>query len=471
MQRLERIEEAKARETEALRDINRMVYLMPSQAGLFEQRTDKIYYFNNQTCLPGDTILANGNSGADFLWGPNCYLKLIWTVTNTTAGGPAADSLNFGYGSIMNLIKEIRVTHVSGEVLEYIQNVNLIANLRARWDTSRTDQDKLNTLLGGTDIDAAAQAGGSKYAGGFVFDINSSGGITALNQSFVYVPRANGGVSTGVSTFTSMIPMSYIAGLFDRKDQYIPPALLAGSTIQVVLAPAAEAYTASNATIAITQIRPSFLYDSSKAFDAAMRAVLNEQSSYDGLQYVYSTYFNTYLTSGTNSINLDVQQAATVTESVLAAFRPTTATGATLCTFQATPTQYQWRIASDYKPQAPVQIGSFAFLTAPASPIFAQSAEAYLQALKTFENGLHTYSTQVGEGASVSVYEYNNFAAVYGTTLERSACGLSLTGLPTNNASLLNFQALKPVQNDRVDIFLKYLRVANLRGAGAIVDR
>lgn len=462
MQRMERIEEAKARETEALRDINRLVYLMPSQAGLFEQRTDKIYYFNNQTCLPGDTILANGNSGSDFLWGPNCYLKLQWTVTNTAA---AVGNLNFGYGSIMNLIKEIRITHVSGEVLEYIQNVNLIANFRTRWGTSRSDQAKLDTLLGGVDQTIT----GSQYAGGFVYDINTQAGISATNQSIVYVPALAAGVSSGISTFTSMIPMSYLSGLFDRTDQFCPPALLSGSTIQIVLAPANEAYTASAATISITQIRPSFVYDSSKAFDAATRAVINDQSSYDGLQFVYSTYFNTYITSATNSVNFNIQQAATVTNYVVALFRPSVATGATLCTFQPTPTQYQWRIASDYKPQAPVVVNSFSLTLAGAQ--IPQSSEAYMQTLKTFETGLHSYSTEVGHGANISIYEFNNHAAGYGTTLERSACGLSLTGLPTNNASLLNFDSLKPVQTDRVDVFLSYIRVANLRGAGAIVDR
>lgn len=464
MQRMERIEEARARETEALRDINRIVYLMPSQAGLFEQRTDKVYPFNTQIATPGDTILANGQSGSDFLYGPNCYLKLVWTVTNTAA---AVGSINFGYGSIMNLIKEIRITHVSGEVLEYIQNVNLLAAIKTRWETSRDDQIKLNTLLGGVDLSVT----GSQYGGGFVFDISNQAGISPTNQSIVTVPALNPGVSSGISTFTSMIPMSYLSGLYNRTDQMIPPSLLAGATIQLVLATASDAYTPSAATISITSIRPTFVYDSSKAFDAAMRAVLNEQSSYDGLQYVFDTYFNTYLTTTTNSLNFNIQQAATVTSSAMAVFRPSTAAGATLATFLDLPTQYQWRIASDYKPQAPVVINSFQ-LTVAGAPV-PQNAEAYYHALKTFENGLHSYGTQVGEGSNVSVFEYANHAAVYGTTLERSACGLSLTGLPTNNASLLNLDVLipAPVAAVRCDVFLRYLRVANLRGAGAIIDR
>ena len=461
MQQVAAMEEAKAKEVEALRDINRMTYLMPSQAGLIEQRTDKIFFFNNQTCAPGDTILANGNSGADSLWGPNCYLKLVWTVTNTAA---AVGNIDFGFGSIMNIIKEIRLTHVSGELLEYIQNVNLIANIRARYDTSADDQIKLNALLGGVDVTAT----GSSYGGGFVFGQNALP-VPATYRSQVFVPALAVGVSTGISTFESMIPLGYLLGCFDRRDQMIPAGLLAGSTLQIQMATAAETYTASAATIAITSIRPSLVYDSAKPFDAANRAILNEQSSMDGLQFVYSTYFNTFNNATTNSVNFDVQQAASVTEHVLAVFRPMTATGNTLCTFTATPTQYQWRLAADYKPLQPVVIPSFSLTIAGAQ--IPQSAEAYYQALKTFEAGLHSYSTPVGGGAAVSIVEFNAYAALYGTTLERCACGLSLTGLPTNNAALLNFSALKPVQNDRVDVFLKYVRVANLRGQNAVVDR
>lgn len=461
MNQVSQMEEAKAREVEALRDINRLVYLMPSQAGLIEQRTDKLYFFNNQTCAPGDTIIANGNSGADFLWGPNCFLKLQWTVTNTAA---AVGNIDFGFGSIMNLIKEIRFTHVSGELLEYVQNVNLIATVRARYDTDQDDQVMLNTYLGGTDLTAT----GSQFGGGFVFG-NTTIPTPATYRSQVFVPALAVGVSTGISTFTSMIPMSYLLGIMNRTDQMIPAGIMAGSTLQIQLATAAETYTASAATIAITSIRPSLVYDSSKLFDEATRAILNEQSSRDGLQFVYSTFFNTFNNSTTNSVNFDVQQAASITESVTALFRPFTATGNTLCTFQATPTQYQWRLASDYKPQQPLVINSFGLTIAGA--LIPQSSEAYMQATKAYEGSLHSYSTQVGGGVGVNYLEYNTYAAIYAATLERCACGLSLTGLPTNNASLLNFSALKPVQNDRIDIFLKYCRVVNVRGGNAVVDR
>ncbi len=445
--------DAEAREAEALRDINRLVYLAPSQGGLMDQRTDIVYYFNNQTCTPGDTILANGNSGSLFGWGPNCFLKLVWTVTNSAG---AAGSINFGYGSIMNLIKEIRLTHSSGEVLEYIQNANLLAAIKTRYETSSDDQIKLSALLGGVDTTAA----GSTYGGGFVFDLNTFASIAAGGTSQVFVAAASS------STFTSLIPMSYLLGTFARCDQYIPPPVLAGSTLQIVLAPAAEAYSVSAATMSVSLIRPSLIYDTSKAYDTVMRSILNDQSSMDGLQFVYSTYFNTYITTSTSSVNFQIQQAATITENVFAVFRPATAAGSTLTTFLPLAQSYQWRIASDFKPQQSVNIGVIN-----ATPT---TAESYMQMLKTFETGLHSYSTPVGYGAGLSIYGYNTFGAAYGTTLERTACGLSLTGLPTNNMSLLNFEATffaAPGAPVRVDVFLKYVRVVNTRGNSATVDK
>jgi hypothetical protein len=458
MEQLRSQEMAIYKEVEALRDINRMVYIMPSQAGIMELRTYKTYTFNNQTCMPGDTILLNGNSGSDFIWAPNSYLRLQWTVTSTDA---AVQNITFGYGSIMNLIQEIRIIHSSGEVLEYIQNINLAASNRTRWETSYDDQIKLNALLGG--VDTSAPLVGSALGGGFVF----GGVIDPLDlstQSTVYVPAG------GSSTFVSLIPMSYLSGIFSRTDQYIPPGLLAGSTIQLILNNAATTYFPSAGTIAISNIRPTILYDSAKAYDAATRAILNEQSSESGLQYVYSTLFNTYTNSATSAINFDIQQSASITEKIWAVFRVIAPpvgpiTGANLCTFTPQVSQYQFRIASDFKPQQPVVIPPAVGVVA------AQSAEAYMQTLQTFETGLHSYATPVGNGASVSLAEFNTYAAVYGTTLERTACGLSLTGVPTNNASLLNINANIGGVNTRCDVFLQYVRVANLRGSGCIVDR
>jgi len=457
MNQIAAMEEMKMRETKALLDINRMVYLMPSMAGLMDQRTDIYYFFNNQTCTPGDTILANGNSSSYFLWGPACFLKLQWTVTNTAAA--AVNSISFGYGSIMNMIKEIRITHSSGEVMEYIQNVNVLAAAKTRWGTCYDDQIKLNALLGGVDTTAA----GSSYGGGIAFGFgpNQNPPLPAGQVSQVFVAAASS------VQFTSLIPMSYIAGIFDRTDQYIPPSLLAGSTIQIVMTTSSDAYTSSAAgagTATITEIRPSFIYDCARAFDSATRVILNEQSSEDGLQYVYSTYFNTYINSNTSSVNFDVQQAASVTENVFAVFRPAAAiTGASLATFVPAPNQYQWRIGADFKPQAILNIPNIGGVP--------QSAEPLMQSLKTWESGLHQYSTEVGYGASVSLLEFNTFAALYGTSLERTACGLSLTGVPTNNACLLNFAAQKDAVAHRIDIFLRYLRCANLRGAGVVIDR
>jgi hypothetical protein len=89
--------------------------------------------------------------------------------------------------------------------------------------------------------------------------------------------------------------------------------------------------------------------------------------------------------------------------------------------------------------------------------------------------------------------------AMYAFTGEKSACGLELTGEPTNNSRILNFNAsltsllssangglgiaypangivTPSVYYDlagglKVNIYLQYLRVANLMGDNCVVDR
>lgn len=480
---MERFEDEKSmvdREIDLLRGSNKLTYLSPTMAGLISIRTSKTYPFSNQVASWGQTIIMNNNTGDDFLYGPNCYLRLAWTVPAMNA--PVANStasMDFGYGSIMNVIREVVLTHSSGQVLEQINYSNVLSAIKTRYYTSNDDQFKLSSMLGGHNTSTPANGSSTAYAGGFniISPNTQAAGVAPVltpATNLVTVAAAAAGNAPAV-TYVSMIPMSYLFGVFDRRDQLIPASLIAGSTIQIRFETLgnsatftgtgdfAVAATAQNFFSSVS-FSPSVVYDSCRVFDDVQRAILQEQSSIDGLQFSYCTYFPIQQNFGGTGVNFDVQYSASVTQAVMAvaATVPGATSGADNFTFPNVWSQYQWRIASDYKPFQPVVIpGQFI------------CAEAYQYALATWQSVVHTYD-QVDEpegGVDLDLPAYATFAALLGTTLERSPVGLQLTGVPTNNSSLLNLNATKTNAAHNVTVFLHYLRVANLRGGSCAVDR
>ncbi len=497
MQRYQEEQKFVDREIELLRGVNKLTYLPPSMAGLIQTRTNKSYPFSNQIAGWGQTVIMNNNTGNDHCYGPNCFLRLAWTVPAGDAAAAAGGyTMDFGYGSIMNCIREVILTHSSGQVLEQINYTNILAAIKTRYYTSVDDQEKLNSLLGGTDsrIDASppvatAATYNSDLAGGFIANpvlfTNAGGNAVNVakvgNQTTSRVSVVAAGAGNPVATtYVSMIPMSYLLGVFDRKDQLIPASLLAGSTLQIRFETqnSAASYTTYAGVVnagaqtffAGVTFQPSVVYDSCQLFDDVSRAILQEQASVDGLQFTYSTYFPIQQSFNGTGVNFDVQCSASVTQDVIAVVSDTitnaTTSGNLNFLFPNIWSQYQWRIASDYKPQQPVTIpGQFI------------CSEAYQYALGTWQDGLHAYDNvdQPNSGSSMTLYQYGTFAALLGTTLERSPVGLQLTGVPTNNAALLNLSATKTApaafHAHNITVFLHYLRVANTRGGSVTVDR
>jgi hypothetical protein len=264
-----------------------------------------------------------------------------------------------------------------------------------------------------------------------------------------------------------MIPLSYLLGIFNRRDQMIPPSLIAGATMQINFAPQSESTSYADnpgaAIFAATTFKPTLIFDSCRVFDDVQRAILQESASLSGLQFCYETFFASRQSFPGANVDFNVQYAASLTSNVSAVATPTNLPneGANAFTMLGALTQFQWRIASDYKPQQPVTIADL-----------DHPAEAYHYALQTWEAGLHEYDVVdcPTSGSNVTLTQFKSLAGLYGTTLERSPVGLQLTGLPTNNSSLLNFSATKAGEHN-ITIFLKYLRVVDCRGGNATVSR
>ena len=449
-------------EVEALRGANAMIYVRPSNLALVDRRVLKSFNFSSNVYELGSTAQIILNTGGDLVWGPSSYLRVEYTATST---------LDFGAGSILNLFKSIRLTHRSGEILEYLDNLNLLANLRIYWEHSTDDFKKLAGVLG--------------------FSDSGSG----------YTNKPNTGVNV------ACIPMSLLSGFFSNTDQYIPAAAAAGMKIEFEFAPNQYITISGKTSPQMTNIKMTLLCDTAQAFDIVNKQLLSEMADVDqsGVQYTYPTYFNSYIVSNSNSVNLDVQQSASLVGQIIGITRDNKMVTSTLNNADANlfiqPWSLgQWRLGSLYFPQQILKVPS----NGTWSSTQQNSREWYGIGLTAFDAYIDQFHKAAGKQACIKFNEaepisditnqaFDSGKACVSFSCEKSACSLTLTGEPTNNSRILNgsfsaeylagadgaFPVAGPItpggQYDlteiRFDAFMLYYRVANLMGDNCVVDR
>ena len=390
-----------------LREVNRLTYLKPDNGALIDKRTMKSYNFSSSAYAAGQTAQCIINSGGDAVWGPTSYLRFEFTK----------DAGTIGTGSMLNFIKSVRLTHRSGEVLEYIQNYNVLGKLMIGYSVDLQTAIKVTDLLG---------------------------------------------VPDDAGTYIRCIPMWLLAGVFAEQTQYCPPGMLAGAKLEIELESNAIAFATAGA---LSAVKLSIVLDSASVYDSVTRQLMDEQADVgrSGLQFSYSTWFSSQAPFAATSINFDVQQSASITQMATAVIRPSAnlAAGADSFLFDDALLSVQWRLGSQYFPQQALK------LTAD------EQVEAYLTTLTAWDGAPMQYagSGASGKGAGANFATFAADSANYAQTMEKSSTGLQLTGEATNNARILNFEATKAARNDTVTVFLKYLRVANLMGDNVVVDR
>jgi hypothetical protein len=268
-------------------------------------------------------------------------------------------------------------------------------------------------------------------------------------------------ISTEANDIVCCVPLWMLLGVFSSQEAFIPGGFLAGAKLEIELE--SNAIALINATY--SKVRPTIVLDSAQVYDSVQKQLLEEQADVagSGLQFTYSTYFSTANNFSGENVNFDVQQSASITECVFATARLVGDLIGANDSFKFVPAseRYQFRLGSQYFPQQPINSTA------------AQQREPYMQTLVTFESAPHQYmgSPANAGGTSVNIDAFLLNRAVYSTTLEKSASGLSLTGEPTNNSRILNLEMTKADANHRINIFLKYLRVANVLGSNLVVDR
>jgi len=389
-------------DVKALRGANALIYVRPSNIALIDRRVLKSYNFSSNSYELGSTFQIICNSGGDSVWGPSSYLRLEYTAT--------AD-LDFGLGSILNIFKSVRATHRSGEILEFTDNVNLLANLKRFWAYKRDDRVKLDGLLG-----TAPNTG--------------AGALQYQNRP-------------GAGVHVACIPMSLLLGIFDSKTQYMPASMCAGMKLEFELAPLQIITTTFAAGgVQISAMKPTLLLDSAQLYDVVNKQLLEEQADVDesGIQFTYKTYFNSAAVTASNAINIDIQQSASLVSEIIAITRDNNVVasglnGADAFDYIQPFSQAQYRLGSLYWPQQIINVPTGANwpITQNNSQewygISLTAFQAYVDEFHKAAGGEATCQFQAASVASdLSLNSWKIGKPCLAFSGEKSACGLELTG-------------------------------------------
>lgn len=433
-------------ELESLRAINGMMYIKPTQPSLCANRQKKIQPFATQVSQPGDTAQVIVNSGGDFVWGPTSYLRLEYTIQSGEVANQSLLTFWGISGSILNIFRSVRLTHRSGEQLEYIDEAGLLATILAYYTYDFSSHDSLLSLL------------------------NYNDNVTLVQN----IPQ----------TFVSVIPLSLLFGVFDTQE-CIPAALLSGCKMEIQYQIQNNAIAlAANANTFIRDIKASLLLDTLQPYDSVVREI-NQQTSdsaASGIQFTYFTRFASNTVTGNSSATMDIQNSVSICSHVIAAFRKSAAingdglAGQRMATYAAL-TSLQYRLGSLYMPSQAMALS------------FNNQSEAYSDTLIAFKSFPRYFDEMHSNGTSVDVEEYTGNSGplssaasacqcVYAQTLDRCPTfdASKYSGNPTNNSRLLSIMYTKDAAAmaagvDTLQTYTVSLRVCNCIGDSAVVDR
>ena len=399
----------------SLLTLNNLNYQLPNDLSVSVARTHTNEFFQAKNFSPGQSMINILNTGSAYINATRSYLRL--DIKNTGTG-----PMHFGAtgGNASGLFERLLISSRDGSVLERIDSVGMLSRIRQNYDS---DQEYTQTVL---------SAAGSKY----------KGNTTAIDA--------------GV-TIRCVVPLSLVSPLFDT-DQLFPNSLASGMRIELQLASADKAFVRTSGTAALNyEIVDCCIVTESYMLSDLVLRTLNQISSSSGLEYVFNSWFTTSDKRTTNSMEIESRKAvsralaAVYCEQKVATLDVPEVSRDSYSSAAPTFLEAQYRIGSQYYPQAPLR-GSTAALLSP---------ELYAYSLLAF-NKYGNRTTRAG--ATLENYELANGSAIAAATLERDTLGGS--GVPLSNSRVLAFSASFETDAETTIrnswLFLKYTSLARV---------
>lgn len=399
-----------------------LTYLAKNSSSLVIERTTKRMYADNPSYgSDNKNLVVNFQTGVDYIDGRNSFMKINLKI-DATAG-----VVNFGHGTVLNLIDSVKVISRSGTVLGRMERANLLQYYETKYNHSYS-------WFGSKQADNAVGVG---IAGGMLgYDDLSTANLDDLVIEY-------------------NLPLALIHPFFDQHN-LLPSMVCKGLRLEITLADAAQALVSPSgtATYELTNVWCSL--DSYRLTDDAMRKLNDMSREPEGLVLQYYDWENSSFSRpvGVSSLSAEVRKTVSMANSAFAVTRlQANTTNAATDSFLAQPLEnadtYQWRVGSMYMPQ-----------TALSGPKSWYSNANYCKGtLKTHSQPYVRYSHPTATVPSfTSLTAAGGCYAVACVDLDRY--WLDLSGLAINNSVTLNLNVGygNVAAAGKVDLFLKHTR-------------
>jgi hypothetical protein len=228
--------------------LNKLDYNLSPDLSVAVQRNYKRHFAQQSLYTSSQRAILICNSGAEYV-DPGTS-ALVFSVKNLSSD----QACNFGSGSCANLIRRIILTSRSGDEIERIERVNLLAPILDRFER---DKHWLETI----------------------------GSMAGYNASPA-VPTTT--IAAGATT-RFVLPLSCISGLFRNFDRLLPSMLMSGLRIEIEWERPDVALTYAGTPTSpgyeITELQLAL--DSYTMTDSVQRT-LNETAALSGLEVVFA---------------------------------------------------------------------------------------------------------------------------------------------------------------------------------------
>ena len=414
--------------------VNNLSYTLPTPSSVVTNRVVKRSYFQNRTYGSQSTMIAQWNTGNDFINTKNSKLVLKVKGVGTTVDTSAS---SFGRtGSGMNLIKNIRIYHRSGTTYTNTQSMNLY----------RAKVDRI------TESPAWFQSVGEPLMGynrKIVFD-NS-----VLGEDVQYVE----------------IPLNKVHPFFQpHGDVMIPACVASGLRIELDLESSNSALQKFGVDSFMKDYTIEDCYWSLESYSLmdSAQASLNTVASTQSLEYLYSDIFTSKNSqpSTTSQLNIDINKSVALASECIGCYQLQSDIGdVTKDSFATAYNTGSWwyLLGSNQFPQVKID----------------NVKSAYHQALLTFDKFSHpqndsalTYETYNPINGALLAETWKLEFGVYAMSLERDT-SLALSQNPVNASRSLRFELTydaAPADPVLFTIFMTYLSSARSTLLNSRVD-
>jgi hypothetical protein len=388
---------------------NGLFYKMPQELSTTVNRTFIKEFSQGNIFSEGDTIVIDINSGSAYIEPTNAMLSFNLKVIAENLPN-ALDEYSFGSGSACNLFKEIKISSKNGTEILRTQNANVLSKILLDYKYSSDAEGVLNM---------SGRGGASRLADN-------------TDTKFV-------------------VPMKLFSSLYEPTVQgmKIPSGLSSGMRIEITLENASRALvftpSAGGSGIKYVLSKPT-LFMMAHTLNDPTAGALSLNSGKTGLEYTYPQYFNSPVTTTSQTINEQVKKAVARANRVMCAIFTTADDNDELKdSFKMRNSsdlqQYQWRVGSSYYPKS----------------VVTDDVEAWYLSTDTF-NKIRDIKTS---SAAITLQEYQEDGKFLLSAPIESESALNLSGVSLSNSNTLALELTVSNSTEKsIHIFTEYTTVA-----------